>query len=67
MYDFPVVLNSTLNGTLNQIVVGFEQFTNNLCLNQLESALKKNPKSVGVTVSLSSEETASVSVNEDLI
>eukprot|EP00250_Pteridium_aquilinum_P012900 c21015_g1_i1 orf=984-4394(+) len=55
-----VVINSTLNGTLNQVVVGFEMLLNNTCFKLLESALKSNPKSIGVTLNLSADEIDSI-------
>lgn len=55
-----VVLNATLNGTLNQIVLGFERLSGQLCFGKLESNLKTNPKSIGVNVTLTSDQTTNI-------
>ncbi|KAH7447216.1 hypothetical protein KP509_01G097400 [Ceratopteris richardii] len=54
--DQLVIINETLNGTLTQLVAGFEQLSNHQCFSSFELALKKNPQSIGVTIDLSPED-----------
>lgn len=54
--DRVVIINSTLNGTLSQVVAGFEQLSSGTCATMLKNSLKTDPKSIGVTVKLSTEQ-----------
>ncbi|KAI5073412.1 hypothetical protein GOP47_0011425 [Adiantum capillus-veneris] len=54
--DQLVIINATLNATLAQLVVGFEQLSGHQCFSTFELALRQNPRSIGVTLDLSTEE-----------
>ncbi|MCO5590363.1 hypothetical protein L7F22_044333 [Adiantum nelumboides] len=50
------IINATLNGTLAQLVAGFEQLSSHQCFTTFELELRQKPQSIGVTLDLSSED-----------